>query len=617
MRDMFAKIIRTGSQAVLCHPCSIWYMQTAFDVAARYDIPIIIAGWTKGQSTRQDVMSKCACSISQPEFASMARATKAFLETLKDDVIIEVFTERGKNDQFNEAAVNLVKALAPLSAKLKTSYHSIGDDQSKKRNVTRSPSILIAPDTYRIRYTGAPMGEEGRSFLTAILMTSTGKPILSEPSVRKIAEQLHEKRDIQVFVSPTCPYCPQQVLSAFSAAIVRPDLVSAEAVEIYENQDLAENLGSLAVPQTFMNNTFTGAGLQPEPLFLESLMTLKEPLVASTQISGEPVEKDLVIIGGGPAGLTAAIYAVRAGLNSVVIEKNNLGGQVAITPVVENYPGYMRVGGKSLIDLISQQAAQYCELHVGEHITEITQELQDGRIQLKTNHAIYITRGLVIATGVSNRALEATGAQRFYGRGVSYCATCDGYFFKDGKNVIVVGGGNTAITDALYLHNLGAKVTLVHWRDTLRAEAKLQESFQRSGIPALWDSEVREISGDKIVRSLKIENKKTGKIVEMPADGVFVAIGYVPQNEIAKKLGLELDDQGYIKTDMMTMRTSMPNVYAAGDITGAPKQIVVAVAHGSIAAMTAFEDVSSSAWVKKEAVRKVGEIKNPPESPLE
>jgi thioredoxin reductase (NADPH) len=538
---------------------------------------------------------------------------QTFLETLKDDVILEVYTKDGKNDKYNEVVVSLVRTLAELSTKLKVSFHTIGDELSLKRNVTRSPSVLIDPDIYRIRYTGAPMGEEGRSFLTAILMASTGKPLLSEPSIAKIVEQLHEKRDIQVFVSPTCPYCPQQVLSAFSAAIARPDLVSAEAVEIYENQDLAESLGSLAVPQTFMNNTFTGAGLQPEPLFLESLLTLKEPLVASTQISGEPVEKDLVIVGGGPAGLTAAIYAVRAGLNSVVIEKNNLGGQVTITPVVENYPGYMRIGGRSLIDLIAQQAAQYCELHVGEHITEITKDRQDGRIQLKTNHAIYITKGLVIATGVDNRALEATGAQKFYGRGVSYCATCDGYFFKDGKNVIVVGGGNTAVTDALYLHNLGAKVKLVHRRDTLRAEAKLQESFNRSGIPALWESEVREISGDKIVKAVKIEEKKTGNITEMPADGVFVAIGYVPQNEIAKQLGLELDDEGYIKTDLMTMRTSIPLVYAAGDITGAPKQIVVAVAHGSIAAMTAFEDVSGSVWAKNEPMDTVVE-KNPPES---
>ncbi len=525
---------------------------------------------------------------------------ESFLESLKDDVLLEVYTQKGKNDQFNEAAVSLVKAIAELSGKLKVSFHTVGDAQAAKRNVTRSPSVLIAPDKYRIRYTGAPLGEEGRSFLIAIMMASTGKALLTEDTLKKMTNELREKRDIQVFVSPTCPYCPQQVLSAFSAAIVKPDLVSAEAVEIYENQDLAENLGSLAVPQTFMNGTFTGAGLQPEPMFTETLLTLKEPQVASTQISGEPVEKDLVIVGGGPAGLTAAIYAVRAGLNSVVIEKGNLGGQVAITPVVENYPGFMRIGGKSLVDLIAQQAAQYCEIHVGEFVTEVEKDRKDGRIQIKTNHAIYWTKGLVIATGVGNRALEATGSQKFYGRGVSYCATCDGYFFKDNKRVVVVGGGNTAITDALYLHNLGANVTLIHRRDALRAESRLQDSFRQSGITALWNSEVKEISGDKIVKAIKVEDKKTGKARELPVEGVFVAIGYVPNNELAKQLGLELDDQGYIKTDLATMRTSLPNVYAAGDITGAPKQIVVAVSHGSIAAMTAFEDLTSRTWVTLE-----------------
>ncbi|HTF98952.1 MAG TPA: FAD-dependent oxidoreductase [Nitrospirota bacterium] len=525
---------------------------------------------------------------------------ETFIQGFRDDIVLEVYTKPGENEQFNDAAVSLVKALGELSNKLKISYHVVGGEQAVKRNVTRTPTILIAPDKYRIRYTGAPVGEEGRSFLIALMMASTGGTILTEPAVTKINKELKEKRDIQVFVSPTCPYCPQQVLSAFSAAITKPDLVSAEAVEIYENRDLAESLGSLAVPQTFMNGTFTGAGLQPEPWFVESLLSLKEPQVASTQISGEPMDMDLVIIGGGPAGLTAAIYAERAGLKCVVIEKSNLGGQVAITPVVENYPGFMRIGGKSLVDLIAQQAAQYSQIHIGEFVTEVTRDRGDGRYSVKTNHALYLTKGIVIATGVGNRALEAQGAQKYYGRGVSYCATCDGYFFKDGKPVVVVGGGNTAVTDALYLHNIGARVTLVHRRDELRAEKRLQESFRQAGIPALWNSEVSEVSGDKIVRGVKVVDKKTNKTVAIPVDGVFVAIGYVPNNEVAKQLGLDLDDQGYIKTDLMTMRTSLPGVYAAGDITGAPKQIVVAVSHGSIAAMTAFEDLTNPSWLKME-----------------
>ena len=527
---------------------------------------------------------------------------ETFLEQLKDDVAVEVYTLAGINDKFNGFAVGLVRSLATLSDKIKASFHTVGDAQSHKRGVTRSPSVLIAPDKYRMRYTGAPMGEEGRSLLVAIMMASSGMTILSEPSIKKLAE-LREKRAIQIFISPTCSYCPQQVLAAFAAAILRPELISADAVEIYENHDLAERLGTLSVPQTFMNGTFTGAGLQPEPLFVESLLTLKEPQTASTQISGEPQDKDLVIIGGGPAGLTAAIYAARAGLNCVVIEKSNLGGQVAITPVVENYPGFMRVGGRSLVDLISQQAAQYADIHVGEQVTEASRDRHDGRIYIKTNRAIYISRGLLIATGVGSRALGAQGAQKFYGRGVSYCATCDGYFFKDGKTVVVVGGGNTAVTDALYLHNLGAKVTLVHWKDSLRAEARLQESLKQTEIPVLWNSEVREITGDKVVRSVKIEDKTTKTTKEMAVDGVFIGIGYIPNNDVAKQLKLELDDQGYIKTDLTTMKTSVPHVYAAGDITGAPKQIVVAVAHGSMAAMTAFEDLQAEGVKKGERKR--------------
>jgi len=523
-----------------------------------------------------------------------------FFNELKNDVLIEVYTLRGVNDQFNTATVSLLKILAGLSDKIKVSFHVVGDELSVKRNALRSPTVLIAPDKYRLRFTGTPHGEEGRSLLVTILMASTGKTILTASAMEKIAG-LKEKRDIQVFVSPTCPYCPQQVLWAFSAAIVNPTMISADAIEIYENQDLAEALGSLAVPQTFINGTFTGAGLQPEELFTETLMTLKEPATPTEALTpGGPVNKDLVIIGGGPAGLTAAIYAVRSGLTTIVLEKTALGGQVAITPVVENYPGYMRIGGKSLVDLMAQQAAQYAEIHVGEIVKEITREA-DG-FHVKTSRALYIARGVLLTTGADPRVLDVTGEKRFYGRGVSYCATCDGYFFKDGKAVIVVGGGNTAVADALYLHNLGAKVTLVHWRDTLKAEARLQESLKQSGIPVLMNSEVREILGDKIVRSVKIENKTAKTLKDMPVDGVFIAIGYVPNNEIAKNLGLELDAEGYIKVDLTTMRTSVPGIYAAGDITGGLKQIVVAVGQGSMAAMSAFEDISSMVGEEKKVV---------------
>jgi len=245
-------------------------------------------------------------------------------------------------------------------------------------------------------------------------------------------------------------------------------------VEIYENQDLTEQLTSLAVPQTIFNGTLTAQGLQPEPWFIETLLTLKDPQAAPPRVIGETLEKDLVIIGGGPAGLTAAIYAARAGLDSVVIEKANLGGQVAITPVVENYPGFMRIGGKSLVDMISQQAMQYADVNIGEYVTEAARDKRDNRFYLKTNYAVYIAKALIIATGADHRHLDAPGAETFYGRGVSYCATCDGFFFRD-QEIAVVGGGDTALEEATFLTNFATKVTLIHRRDELRGSKIMQQ----------------------------------------------------------------------------------------------------------------------------------------------
>ncbi len=348
----------------------------------------------------------------------------------------------------------------------------------------------------------------------------------------------------------------------------------------------------------FVNNILVAPGVVPEEYFIESLFTLKQPVPAQGVISDKPVEKDLVIIGAGPGGLTAAIYAERAGLKTVVLERESIGGQITITPVVENYPGFTRIAGKSLVDLLSQQALQYSEIHVSEEVRDIkrTEEV----FSVKTNRAIYIAKGIIIATGAGNKMLNVPGEKSLWGRGVSYCAECDGYFFKDSKRVMVVGGGNTALTYALYLHNLGAKVALLHRRDKLRCEKTLEESLLREGIPVIWNSEVREIKGDKVVKSVKLEDTKSRTVREIPVDGVFIAIGYEPNNQIAKDLGLELDTWGYIKVDEK-QRTSMPMVYAAGDITGGIKQIVVAVGQGSVAAISAFEDISKPYWKEESA----------------
>jgi thioredoxin reductase (NADPH) len=224
---------------------------------------------------------------------------------------------------------------------------------------------------------------------------------------------------------------------------------------------------------------------------------------------------------------------------------------------------------------------------------------EDTLFRVRTNVRIYIVKGIIIASGAKSRMLQVPGEERFYGRGVSTCAECDGYYFKDGKKVIVVGGGNTAATYALYLHNLGAKVILVHRGDKLRTEKRLQDSLIAEKIELVYEGEVKEILGEKMVRAVTIEYKKKGVTKELPVDGVFIAIGYEPNNTVAKMIGVSMDEYGYVISDDR-QRTSLPGVYAAGDIAGGVKQIVVAVAQGSVAAISAFEDITNPYWTRKE-----------------
>ena len=351
----------------------------------------------------------------------------------------------------------------------------------------------------------------------------------------------------------------------------------------------------MAVPKAFAGEKLISPGLQSEEVFIESL--IEERPVEYVMPAGreELKDYDVVILGGGPAGLTAAMYAERSGLKSIVFEKANIGGQVAITPVVENYPGFAAIAGKTLVGLMAKQAMEYALVLQGAGVDDIKKK--DKGFEIVTSRGIYNAKAIIIATGADSKKLNAVGEEKFAGRGVSYCATCDGYLFKDGKSVIVVGGGNSALTDALYLDSLGSHVTIVHRKDAFRAEERLQQSVFQRNIPVLWNSSIKEISGDMLVEKIKIEDIKTGQTKDIKADAVFIAIGYEPNNEIAKKLGLKVDEEGYIKVDEK-LRTSMPFVYAAGDITGGIKQIVTAVSQGAVAALTVFEDITNPYWKK-------------------
>ena len=516
---------------------------------------------------------------------------------LKNKVTLEVFTKQGENDQFNTITELFTKELAKLSDAIEVHLNTIGDEQSKRYKVTNSPTVLIQPEHYHLGYIGAPFGEEGRSFIEAIILVSNGDSRLSKQSKKRLAA-LKEKRDVLVFVTLACPYCPGQVLNAFKAAIEHPTYVTAFCVDAPEQMSLADKYHVGAVPHTVINGETLSRGLQQEEQFITELLTLTPVSMPEGEqhIEGEAIEVDAIVVGGGPAGLTAGLYAARSGLKTIILERDTLGGQLSITPVVENWPGFTHIPGKELTDMISTQVRGYVPLMEGEKV----QEIKVGKhIEALTSRSRILGKALILATGAAHRKLNVPGEEKLYGRGVSYCATCDGYLYKK-KQVIVVGGGNTALTDALYLKALGASVTVVHRSDAFRADTYLQESVNKEGIPILWDTVVKEILGDDHVTGLKVSQVKKHKTKAIKTEGVFIAIGEIPDNSLAQQIGLTLDNQGFITTGK-DGRTNIPRIYAAGDITGGVRQIVTAVGEGATAALSAFEDLSHPYWVRKQS----------------
>ncbi len=512
---------------------------------------------------------------------------------LKEKVVFEVFTKDGVNDQFNTLITLFAKELLRLSDKINVNLHKVGDESSKKYAVTRSPTVLFNPENYNIRYTGAPFGEESRSFIDTIIMVSQRKSFLSKES-KQMLSQLKEPRDVKVFVTLSCPYCPGQVLNAFKAAIERPDLISAESVDSMENTDLAQKYNVGAVPHTIINDQSISHGFEPEVRFIAELVTLKpaEELIKEFELSGEVIEVDVIIVGGGPAGLTAGIYAARSGLKTVILEKTMVGGQVSITPMVENWPGFRSIPGKQLMEMINAQVRGYVPVLEGQEVVEIK---VGKNVEAVATGGHFVGQAVILATGASHRHLGVVGEEKLYGHGVSYSATCDGYFYKD-KPVVVVGGDNTAMTDVLYLKNLGAKVTILVRGSVFKGEQYLKDSVERENISVLWNTEVVEILGEQQVTGVKTKNRKDEEEKELKADAVFVAIGEVPNNQLASQIGLKLDDYGYVIIDR-SGRTNIPRVYGAGDITGGVRQIVTAVGEGATAASSAFEDISHPYWI--------------------
>ena len=514
------------------------------------------------------------------------------LDRLPNDIPLYLFASADDDDIFTQGCRQIAMAFERLSPRIKFQELPLDHELARKWKVTSGPTLLLAPQRYSIRWLGAPVGEEGRSFLEAIILIGLGDSRLNDQS-RQIIKQINEQRRVRIFVSPTCPYCPQQVVNGIKAVIENPEHISLEIIDIQARPDLAQKYSAHSVPQAYANEKLIGRGAQSEELFMASLQMLEPQAVFIPDSSEELVKTDLVIVGGGPAGLTAGIYAVRSGLEAALVEKDALGGQVTLTPVVENYTGFTQVGGKTLVDIMVSHALEYVRIFKSEPVLEIKPA---DPIQVVTSRRTFETRAVLLATGAAHRKLNVPGEQRLAGRGVSYCATCDGPLFKD-KKVLIVGGGNSAVTEALHLSHMGVKVTLVHRRDRLRAQDLLARRLQEAGIPVMWNTEVKRILGEKRVEAAVLADNLTGKSRSEEIDGVFISIGFSPAVELARKIGVELTPEGYIKHDEY-YRTNVPGIYCAGDVTGGYKQIVVAAGQGSSAAMTIFEDLVNPYWKK-------------------
>ena len=300
---------------------------------------------------------------------------------------------------------------------------------------------------------------------------------------------------------------------------------------------------------------------------------------------------DVIVIGAGPGGLTAGLYASRANLSVLILDRGIYGGQMNNTAEVENYPGFKSILGPDLAEKMYQGATQFGAEYAYGSVEKV--EVNGDLKQVITDSETYEAPVVIIATGSQYRKLGVEGEVEYAGRGVSYCAVCDGAFFKD-QPLAVIGGGDSAVEEGVYLAKLASNVNIIHRRDQLRAQKILQErAFANDKIDFTWDTVVTKINGDgQKVTSVSKNNKKTGEDGELKVNGVFIYVGVIPLSEPFKELGIT-DEQGWIKTDEL-MQTSLPGVYAIGDVRAKElRQITTAVGDGSIAGQQAFNYLES------------------------
>ncbi len=391
------------------------------------------------------------------------------------------------------------------------------------------------------------------------------------------------------FSAPWCVYCRRLAPALESVAEEYQDTLVFGAVNIDDEPELAQSERIEVVPTLliYQNGQVLGSIVAPESraqlvAFIEETLQHREQEANVTKHI-----YDMIVVGGGPGGYTAALYAARAGLDTVVLEKLSAGGQMALTEQIDNYPGFEDgIDGFSLGEKMKRGTERF---GVETKLTEVLSLDLSGTVKkAATSEGPLFARTIVLATGAGPRELGVESEQELIGKGVNYCAACDGMFYKN-KTVVIAGGGNTAAADALILSRICRKVIVVHRRDTLRATKIYHEPLMKAeNVEFRWDSEIIELLHDEKVLGIRLRNVKTGEETTLACDGVFVSIGRKPSSELVKDQ-VEVDSAGYIIADEST-RTNIPGVFAVGDVrTKALRQVVTAVADGATAVHYAEE----------------------------
>ena len=391
------------------------------------------------------------------------------------------------------------------------------------------------------------------------------------------------------FSVPWCVYCRRLAPALESVAEEYQDTLVFGAVNIDDEPELAQSERIEVVPTLliYQNGQVLGSIVAPESraqlvAFIEETLQHREQEANITEHI-----YDMIVVGGGPGGYTAALYAARAGLDTVVLEKLSAGGQMALTEQIDNYPGFEDgIDGFSLGEKMKRGTERF---GVETKLTEVLSLDLSGTVKkAETSEGPLLARTIVLATGAGPRELGVESEQELIGKGVNYCAACDGMFYKN-KTVVIAGGGNTAAADALILSRICRKVIVVHRRDTLRATKIYHEPLMKAEtVEFRWDSEIIELLHDEKVIGIRLRNVKTGEETTLACDGVFVSIGRKPSSELVKDQ-VEVDPAGYIIADEST-RTNIPGVFAVGDVrTKALRQVVTAVADGATAVHYAEE----------------------------